>query len=500
MWNYRKIIFTSIRSRIFIFYFILLSLFLVITVPLIFKFVFSAIANRVTEDIREEAEIFQGLLRNDSKIKYKLALRNQEIQYPKDAGQLANLFNIYLSRRVPEDDTYLIGVLNEDFYRSSPEALPNGFQPESSLMQSLIKIKTVQEGIKLQPNTKTGNILYIVTPIRFEKQIIGRLIVVHAVRGEQEEAFDTLKIVFWVMIGVFILSVVVTWFMAGKVLSPLSSIISTAIKITETNLNERIEVQTSGELAELTNSFNAMMNRLEAAFVSQKHFINDVSHELRTPITIIRGHLELIDLDQASSIEQETINLVIDEIDRMSRLVDDLSLLAKSERPDFLLLETIDAQSFLNTLSAKIQALAHRNWQFQGKVKGILVGDRQRLTQAVMNLAQNAVQHTQECDRITLGASLNNGEFKIWVQDTGAGIDLCEQERIFERFARVKNSYRRSDGSGLGLSIVRGIVEAHRGLIQLQSQPGTGSTFMIVIPLNPHQARKIDVTNSDCRR
>jgi len=488
MWNYRKTIFTSIRSRIFIFYFTLLSLFLVITVPLIFRFVSFAIANRVTEDIREEVEILEGLLDNDSHIKSKLALKNQEIKYPKDAGQLANLFNIYLSRRIPEDDTYLIGVLNEDFYRSSPEALPKTLQPGSLLMQSLIKIQTVQEGIKLQPNTKTGNILYIVRPIRFQEKIIGRLIVVHAVRGEQEEAFDTLKIVFWVMIGVFILSVVVTWFMAGKVLSPLSSIISTAIKITETNLNERIEVQTSGELAELANSFNAMMNRLEAAFVSQKHFINDIGHELRTPITIIRGHLELINLDQASSIEEETIDLVIDEIDRMSRLVKDLSLLAKSEHPDFLLLETIDAQSFLNALSAKVQALGNRNWQFQGKVKGILVGDRQRLTQAVMNLAQNAVQHTQECDRITLGASLNHGKLRIWVQDTGEGIDISEQERIFERFARVKNSHRHSDGSGLGLSIVRGIVEAHRGSIQLQSQPGTGSTFLIVIPLNPLQA------------
>ena len=487
MWNYRKTIFTSIRSRIFIFYFTLLSLFLAITVPLILRFVSSAIANRVTEDIREEVEILEGLLDNDSYIKSKLALKNQEIKYPKNTGQLANLFNIYLSRRIPEDDTYLIGVLNEDFYRSSPEALPKTLQPESSLMQSLIKIQTVQEGIKLQPNTKTGNILYIVRPIRFQEQIIGRLVVVHAIRGEQEEAFETLKVVFWVMIGVFILSVVVTWFMAGKVLSPLSSIISTAIKITETNLNERIEIQTSGELAELANSFNAMMNRLEAAFISQKHFVNDIGHELRTPITIIRGHLELIDLDQASSIEQETIDLVIDEIDRMIRLVKDLSLLAKSEHPDFLLLETIDAQSFLNVLSAKVQALGNRNWQFQGKVKGILVGDRQRLTQAVMNLAQNAVQHTQECDRITLGASLNHGKLRIWVQDTGEGIDISEQERIFERFARVKNSHRHSDGSGLGLSIVRGIVEAHRGSIQLQSQPGTGSTFLIVIPLNPLQ-------------
>jgi two-component system, OmpR family, sensor kinase len=238
MWNHRRFIFTSIRSRIFFFYFILLSLFLVITIPLIFKFVFSAIANRVTEDIREEVEIFEGLLHNDGHVKYKLALRNEDIKYPQDAEQLANLFNIYLSRRVPEDDTYLIGALNEDFYRSSPEALPKVLQLKSSVIQSLIKIKTDQEGIKLQPNTKAGNILYIVKPIRFQEQIIGRLIIVHAVRGEQDEALDTLKIVFWVMMSVFILSVIMTWFMAGKVLSPLKSIISTAIKITETNLNQ----------------------------------------------------------------------------------------------------------------------------------------------------------------------------------------------------------------------------------------------------------------------
>jgi signal transduction histidine kinase len=100
-----------------------------------------------------------------------------------------------------------------------------------------------------------------------------------------------------------------------------------------------------------------------------------------------------------------------------------------------------------------------------------------------MNLAQNAAQHTQEGDRITLGASIENGDLRIWVEDRGEGIEPTEQQRIFERFARVKNSRRRSDGSGLGLAIVKGIVEAHRGRIQVESQLGTGSTFVIFLPL-----------------
>jgi signal transduction histidine kinase len=175
-------------------------------------------------------------------------------------------------------------------------------------------------------------------------------------------------------------------------------------------------------------------------------------------------------------------------------------LLAKSERPDFLFPETFEVEPFLTKLFAKVQALAHRDWQLEKQVEAMLVADRQRLAQAIMNLAQNAVQHTQEGDRIILGTSLENSKLRIWVQDTGEGINPTEQKRIFERFARVKNSRRRSDGSGLGLTIVKGIVEAHQGEIQVQSQLGTGSTFVIVLPLNPLQEKKIHGANFDRRR
>lgn len=132
---------------------------------------------------------------------------------------------------------------------------------------------------------------------------------------------------------VFVVSLILAWLAAGRVLAPLRAITTTAHAISEADLNQRLPVQGKGELAELAMTFNEMMDRLEAAFVSQREFFNDAGHELRTPITIVRGHLELMGDDPQE--QQETLALVIGELDRMSRMVDDMILLAKAERLDF---------------------------------------------------------------------------------------------------------------------------------------------------------------------
>ena len=162
-----------------------------------------------------------------------------------------------------------------------------------------------------------------------------------------------------------------------------------------------------------------MLDRLEAAFASQKEFISDAGHELRTPITIVRGHLELLEEDPAE--REETIELVTDELDRMGRLVNDLQLLAKAQRPDFLQPEPIEADEFTRELFAKASALAGRDWRLGEVASGRIVADRQRLTQAVMNLSQNAVNHTSERDAVELGSAIENGHMSLWVRDTGDG-------------------------------------------------------------------------------
>ena len=225
-----------------------------------------------------------------------------------------------------------------------------------------------------------------------------------------------------------------------------------------------------------------MMDRLQGAFHSQRNFINDAGHELRTPITIIQGHLELMDDDPAD--QAETVELVLEELARMSRLVNDLILIVKSEHPNFLHLETIDVPVFCADLFAKTHTLAERDWQLQIETRAKIVADPQRLTGALLNLLNNAAQHTQVGDFIKLGCrSDTNGQVEFWIKDSGEGIPIAEQTRIFDRFARVQYTQRKSDGSGLGLAIVRAIAEAHGGKIGLSSQPGVGSVFTLKLPI-----------------
>ena len=111
-----------------------------------------------------------------------------------------------------------------------------------------------------------------------------------------------------------------------------------------------------------------------------------------------------------------------------------------------------------------------------------MVADRHRLTEAVINLADNAVQHTEDTETVALGAAVTGGEFRIWVRDTGCGVPLDDQPHIFDRFRRGTSAHLRYPGSGLGLSIVRAIAEAHGGRVELVSRPGAGATFTLVIP------------------
>jgi signal transduction histidine kinase len=289
---------------------------------------------------------------------------------------------------------------------------------------------------------------------------------------ERAEVSEAVRVALTIAIAMLAIVAVLSFLAVGRVLAPLRGLGATARSIESTeDLTRRIEVTGEDEIAELGHVFNAMLDRLEQAFALQREFISDAGHELRTPITIIRGHLSLLERDP------ETLRIVTDELDRMSRFVEDLLTLAKAERPDFLLLGELDLDLLTDELMAKARKLAARDWQLERVGTGLLRADRQRVTQAVMNLAHNAVQHTAEGDTIALGSELGERYARIWVADSGPGIARAEQERIFERYA--------GDGTGLGLAIVRTIAEAHGGRIELESEPGKGARFTMVLPVRP---------------
>jgi two-component system OmpR family sensor kinase len=214
--------------------------------------------------------------------------------------------------------------------------------------------------------------------------------------------------------------------------------------------------------------------------------VDDAGHELRTPITIVRGHLELLEDDPDE--RRETVALLMDELDRMARIVNDLLTLAKWEQPDFLATADVDLGVLVDDVLAKASALGDREWKLDARAEGTIVADRQRLTQALMQLAQNAVQHTRDGDEVGLGAFVSDQEARLWVRDTGPGIPFEEQQRVFDRFYRADES-RRSEGAGLGLSIVQAIARAHGGRLDLSSVPGSGATFAIVLPASRPAAK-----------
>lgn len=474
-------IYQEARTRILLWYLALMCLFTAIAIPAIRYRLIAQVTTRVETDIREELEEFEEEL-IESLLESKLKPKLEQTESERANHNIYQAFDKFITSKKAADDNYFIAIVDGLFYKTNAPFLPTEIDQDSALMQHWQQIIVEEEGEIEVDNPEVGSVIYKAEPIKTTEEVIGVFIIAHLSAGERKEVLSSFYTVIQVLLLMILLASLFAWLAAGRVLAPLSNLTETVKSISESDLSQRINIQGKGEVAQLGRTFNAMMERLENAFDTQRNFINDAGHELKTPITIIRGHLELMEADSQS--QQETIELVIDEIDRMNRLVADLVLLAKSERPDFLQIETIELTSFVQELFNKLEKLGERNWHLDNEIlSSKMTGDRQRITQAIINLANNAVQHTITDSLIIFGAKLENNSVKFWIRDTGDGIATDEQKRIFDRFTRIKNTRRRSEGSGLGLAIVKAVVEAHGGAINLQSKLGIGSTFTLVFPL-----------------
>ncbi|MDJ0578809.1 HAMP domain-containing sensor histidine kinase [Crocosphaera sp.] len=459
------------RSQILLWYASLMLIFTGIAIPIVYQLVFHQVNIRVKEDLKKEVENFEEFLVEHS----------NDLQNDPNSTQLETILDKFLSQSNPEDDNYLITIVNNRFYRSVPGFLPKEIQKESALMKTWTEFNNLSITQPKQLNSYLDYFQYSLKPIIINDKIAGVFIAVHYNVGEREEAFEILLIFIQVLFVGLIFAIILAWVASGRILKPLKSLTKVANEIGQFDLNQRLALEGSGEIYDLINTFNKMLNRLENAFESQRHFLNDICHELRTPITIIQGHLELMGDDPQE--QEETITLVLDEIERMNRLVNDLVLLAKSERPDFLQKEVINIPAFTEEIYHKAMGLGSRQWLLENKATAKIIGDRQRLTQALMNLAQNAVQHTKENGTIIIGSHQDRNDIQIWIKDNGNGIEDEDKEYLFERFFQG-NSEDKMEGSGLGLSIVKAIVEAHQGSIECVSQVDQGSKFTIFLPTN----------------
>jgi signal transduction histidine kinase len=469
-------VFSQLRTRILAAYILLMSLFAVVPVVVFCQILANDLEVSVEKAIAHEIEEFQLLVTK----------RNPTTGQP-FGNDVAAMFDTFLASEAGLKNRYIITYLDGKFYKSNSQHLPEALQPNSKKMQSWASTVKPEKGKEI---SKFDIVLYHCEPIilRYSgtstkiDENSGGVIIVAQLITEEYKQLNQLMILVFCVAG---LGAIVAWVLTERVLVRLRLLTETTRSITETDLTQRIVVKGGDEIAELTITINQMLDRLQAAFTSQRDFINDAGHELRTPITIIRGYLELLNDDPQE--RQKTVEIIDDELERMSRFVSDLLLLAKTEQPNFLTLDIVDIDLLTEEIGLKARALGDRHWDLDHKASGYIVADRYRLTQAVINLAENATQHTNNKDAITIGSKIVNGSVRLWVRDTGEGIALSDQERIFQRFARATNSCRRSEGAGLGLSIVKAIAIAHGGDIELVSRPGSGSTFTIVIPIEPPQ-------------
>jgi signal transduction histidine kinase len=183
----------------------------------------------------------------------------------------------------------------------------------------------------------------------------------------------------------------------------------------------------------------------------------------------------------------------------MSRIVDDLLVLATAQQPDFIRREPVELTDLTTELLVKARALSQRDWRLDAYAEGVIDADPHRLTQAMLNLARNAVEHTPPGAEIGLGSAWSEDGVRMWVRDTGVGIDAAERERIFDRFSRGRAG-RRSEGAGLGLAIVRSIALAHGGRVDLDSEPGRGATFTLILPgIPPSEAPTVILKTEPAR-
>lgn len=273
---------------------------------------------------------------------------------------------------------------------------------------------------------------------------------------------------------------IVGWFVAGRLLSPIRQLRETADSITLNDLSARIPVPGNDDVSDLARTVNSMLDRLEISVDEQRHLLDDVRHELKTPITIVRGHLEMMDATDSGDVDA-TREIGITELDRMTRLVDDIDLLAAVEGDQYDI-GVVDVDELTARVGELVMVIPGHQWSVSTSGVGVVEADADRLVQAWLQLADNASKYTPPGTSIEIGSAVDsNGDVRLWVLDHGPGIPTAQRENIFRRFDRA-GARRAVGGSGLGLAIVDAIARAHRGRCMVTDSPGGGATFTIHLP------------------
>jgi signal transduction histidine kinase len=318
---------------------------------------------------------------------------------------------------------------------------------------------------------------------------------------DQSVASTRLNLLFG-LLGTLTLAAILTLPLMGQALRPLVEMERVSQRIADGALSLRLqEPVTRDEVGRLARSFNSMVARLEKVFGRQKQFVADVSHELRTPLTALGGSLEML-LQEADNGDREAAHRLMrgmySEVERMQRLVADLLVLSRLDEKQIRLREeTVDMGALMQELAEQAQQLALGQviHQHIASPLPLIRGDKDQLRRVLLNIITNALKFTPPAGRIMLSVRSDSDQMLlVEICDTGIGIPAEALPHIFDRFYRVDQSRARTSsqgGSGLGLSIAQGLVQAHKGTITLSSAPGQGTRVTIRLPALPQKVRAL---------
>ena len=313
--------------------------------------------------------------------------------------------------------------------------------------------------------------------------------------ADESDLGETLRIVFWCGVPSALLALAGGWWLMRKSLSPVAAITAAAEKIHDGNLNQQLPRSGNGdELDRLTEVFNAMTTRLDGSFQRIREFTLHASHELKTPLTILHGELETaLTENNLPAAQRERLASQLDEIQRLTKIVDGLTLLTKA---DAGLIALQDEPVALDELvrdacaDAEILAQPHGIHIAIAQCEAATVrGDQHRLRQVLLNLTDNAVKYNHPGGTVTLALRRRGDTTELTIANTGPGVTPAQQARIFEPFFRGDSTpAHATEGSGLGLTICRWLVTAHRGTLTLSSNPGGLTTATVRLPLAAERA------------
>jgi two-component system, OmpR family, sensor kinase len=336
-------------------------------------------------------------------------------------------------------------------------------------------------------------------PLTLNGRVIGTLLNVRpadVVLDAQGQAFlgQVQRSLVWAAVLAAVLSLALGVFVSRLLTAPLARLTRAAQAVAAGDLSQRVEVRSEDEIGELGSAFNGMAASLAEAETLRRNLIADVSHELRTPLTIIQGNIQAI-LEGVYLLEMAQMASLYDETRLLTRLVDDLHDLALAEAGQLRLEHApVDlvalARAAVGQFGPTADAAGVKLALTADEDSLTVLGDADRLAQALRNLVSNALRHTPAGGQVVMRVARAGGHAEIQVADTGSGIAAEDLPYVFDRFYRGdKSRSRRGGGAGLGLAITRQLVMAHGGQITVASPPDQGTTFAITLPAVPGELR-----------